>query len=120
MGAVNGKTLRANTLVEVLVASVIFLAVFMIGLETLSRLTVRDDEGLVFVEADWRVKECFFEFSDGLHPVGKYDKNYDWGEIQVTIAPYRDYRNLQELTLAATILQNRKRIEYKYIIEIDE
>lgn len=119
MGALKPK-LPGNTLPEIIVASILFLAVFAISLETLTRLTVRDDEGLTYVEADRRIGECRREFSDGLHPVGIYEKVYDWGGITASIAPYRDYTNVQELTLVAAIRENRKHIEYKYLIEIPE
>jgi len=114
------QRVKADTLVEVVVASVIFLIVFMIGFETLTRLTIREDEGLVLVEADRCIGECFREFSNGRYPLGQYERKYEWGSIEAVIAPYRDYRSLQMLTLKALLRENRRRIEYHYVIELKE
>ncbi len=62
--------LKASTLVETIIASVIFMCVFVISLETVSRLTVREDDNTVLVEADYRIKECLREYGDGRHADG--------------------------------------------------
>ncbi len=109
--------LKASTLVETIIASVIFMCVFVISLETVSRLTVREDDNTVLVEADYRIKECLREYGDGRHADGQYTREYGWGTIVVLIHPYRDYTDLQELTITAEIGSISKRLEFKYIIE---
>ncbi len=108
-------TLRASTLVEVIVASVIFLTIFAISLHTITRLAVNPAEGEAFAEADSQILSCFRELADGRHEEGEYTRSYNRGEILITIASYRDYDELQEITISTAV--NRKRIEYKHIIE---
>ena len=118
MGKVKNMKLRASTLIETIIASVIFLAVFMISLETVSRLTVRNNDNIILVEADYRVKECFREYGDGRHENGQYTCEYDWGGITILIHPYRNYAGLQEITITADIESIAKRLELRHIIEM--
>ncbi len=109
------RPLKASTLVEVIVASVVFLTIFAISLHTLTRLSVNPREGEMFAEVDCLLRSTFREYADGRHDEGKYTREWERGEITVVVAPYRDYGNLQEITVSTVV--NRKRIEYKHIIE---
>lgn len=109
--------LKASTLVETIIASVIFMCVFMISLETISRLTVQEDDNTVLVEADYRIKECLREYGDGRHADGQYTREYGWGRIVILIHNYRSYADLQELTIIAEIESISKRLEFKHIVE---
>ncbi len=116
MGRINRRRmLRASTLMEVIVASAIFLVVFAISLHTVTRLAVSPREDEDFTEADSRLRSAFRQYADGRHEAGEYTRPWSRGEIVITIAPYRDYDALQEITLSTVV--NRKRIEYKHIIE---
>jgi hypothetical protein len=109
------KYLKAGTLVEVIVASVIFMIVFAISLHTVTRLAVNPREGVDIALADCFVRSCIREFSDGLHENGEWERTYDRLLIRIELAQYRDYETLQELTVSTIV--NRKRLEYKHIIE---
>ncbi|MCL2562127.1 MAG: hypothetical protein FWE10_07425 [Rikenellaceae bacterium] len=112
------QALRASTLVETLVASVIFMCVFAISLETLSRLTTRDDDNAVLVEADYRVKELFRLYGDGTHGAGEHKQEYDWGTITVRISPYGEYGRVQEVAITADVMRVSKLLEFRHIVEI--
>ncbi len=106
--------LKAGTLVEVIVASVVFLTVFAISLHTTTRLAVGGHEGGNFALADCLVRSCVREFSDGRHEDGTYERTYDRVIVAIAVGPYRDYEQLQQLTVSTVV--NRKRLEYMYII----
>lgn len=120
MAALKNVRLRGSTLIETLIASVIFLCVFVISLETLSRLTVRKNDSAILVEADYRAGQCRREFTSGGHEPGAYMREYPWGNITIILKPYRHYASLRELTITADIKNDAKRLEYRYIFEDDE
>ena len=57
--AVAGRRLRGSSLLEAVVAAVLFLTVYAAVMELLPRLTVRDDDPLLVAEADYRVGRAF-------------------------------------------------------------
>jgi hypothetical protein len=114
------KRLRASTLLETIIASLIFMCVFAISLETVSRLTTRSSDNAVLVEADYRIMECVREYGDGRHADGQYTREYEWGTIVVLLGPYREYADLQQLTVTADVKSLSKHLEFRHIIERDE
>ena len=118
MGAL--RRISGSTLVETMVASVIFLCVFVISLETVSRLTLSENDTVVLVEADHRIKENFRQYGDGRHEEGLYTREYDWGRVTVVIRPYVNYTDLQELVVTAHIESISKRLELRHIVERSE
>jgi hypothetical protein len=111
----SGRVVRASTLVEVIVASVVFLTIFAISMHTVTQLSINPREGEDFALADCLMRSCIREFSDGRREEGEYERTYDRVQVTITVAQYRDYEDLQELTVSTVV--NRKRIEYKHIIE---
>ncbi len=107
--------LKGSALVEAIVAAVIFLCVFAISLETVSRLTVRQDNGMALVEAGQRMEECFREYAGREN--GAYTKEYEWGEVVVRIGPYREYERLREIVITADTGQ--KKMELRHVVEIE-
>lgn len=110
--------LKASTLIEAMVAAVIFLIVFAVSMQTISKLTVKDNIGVILIEADYRTKIIFNRFTGGEYVSGSYVEKFDWGEITTVVCPYRDYTTLQLIAVTATINNSDKRIEYREIIEI--
>jgi hypothetical protein len=106
-------TLKGSTLIETIIASVVFMCVFVISLETVSRLTVRQDGSLALVEANRRMEECFREYAG--YDDGVYTREYEWGDVTVMLRPYRDYARLHEMVVTANV--ERKRLELRYVVE---
>jgi hypothetical protein len=106
-------TLKGSTLVETIIASVIFMCVFAISLETVSRLTVRQEGNLALVEAGRRMEECFRDYAG--RDNGTYTREYEWGEVRVVLRPYRDYAQLREMVVTADV--ERKWLELRHVIE---
>lgn len=111
------STLRADTLIEAIVASVIFLLVFGISLETISRLSLYHNQDPLFVEVDYRLKSCFEEFSGGSYEYAVYHRKYTWGTITIDIKPYKEYSGIQEITLSAKIKHRLQSIEYRHLVK---
>lgn len=114
------RRLRAASLLEAVVAGVLFLTVFAAALELLPRLTLRDDDALVVAEAEYRVGEAFDKYGTGLWPCGDYAEIYDWGEISVRIGCYGDYADLQVLEISARMSGSGKRIVHKQLVECSQ
>jgi len=110
--------LAGYTVVEVLVASAVFLLVVVIALETTTRLAVSDQGQTVYAIAGNQVDKLLCEVCDGRHPEGVTTRNYDWGTITVTIADYRD--GLQVADITARITSGRKTISRRRIIEVND
>lgn len=110
------KGMRAASLLEAVVAAVVFLIVFTIAMELLPRLTLREDETLLVADAEYRVARVFDKYATGVWPVGVYSESYDWGTVEVRLVPYRNYDELQLLIVTAHIDGSRKRIVRRQII----
>lgn len=108
--------LKGTSLLEAVVASVLFLIVFLMTMELVPRLTVRDDEGVWTVEADYRMMRAFDKYATGLWPAGEYTEEYDWGNVIVKIAPYRTFADLQAVEVTVRINGVRRRMVYRQII----
>lgn len=115
-----GRRLRGASLLEAIVAAVLFLTVFAAVMELLPRLTVRDDDALLVAEAEYHVGRTYDKYASGLWPAGEYAESYDWGTVTVLVEPYRDFRDLQVLTVTARIDGSRKRITHKQLVVCGE
>jgi hypothetical protein len=105
--------LKGSSMVEAIVASLIFITVFAISLTTLTRLTLRKDEGYVLLEAERAMAECSMRYGNGTWSEGEYNDDFEWGEITTVIAPYSDYKRIQQVSLRVTIRGSRKTIEHR-------
>lgn len=118
--AVVGRRLRGSSLLEAIVAAVLLLTVFAAVMELLPHLTVRDDDALLVAEADYRVGRAFDKYGSGVWPCGEYAETYDWGAVTVRIERYRDFADLQLVTVEARIPGSAKRIVHKQLVECRE
>jgi hypothetical protein len=105
-------------MIEAIVASMIFLMVFVISLSTVTGFTLREDEGYVLLEAERQMDACLNRYGDGTWTDGAYTEEFGWGKITVRIATYRDFRNIQAVTLTAQLTGSRKTIELRQLIVI--
>lgn len=127
MGRVNGKRCTANasgsmrlpalSLIEVIVASLIFLTVFTISLQTVVGLTARQNDDAVYIVADMAIKTTYTEYYMGRIDMPEYKIEYSWGDITGQLIPYNDYDGIEELTLIARLSRGGREIIYRYLIE---
>lgn len=114
------RRLRAASLLEAVVAAVLFLTVFATALELVPRLTLRDDDALLVAEAEYRVGLAFGKYGTGLWPAGEYAEGYDRGAVLIRIEPYGDCGDMQVVAITARIDGSRKRPGLKRIVECRE
>lgn len=111
------RRLKGASLLEAIVAAVLFLTVFAVVMELLPRLTVRDDDALLMAEADYRVGRTFDKYATGVWPCGEYAEAYDWGAVTILVESYRGFSDVQAITVSARIDGSRKRITIKQLVE---
>ena len=107
----SGGRLRAASLVEAVVAAVVLLIAFTAAMELLPRLTLRGDDALAVAEA---------KYGSGVWPAGTYVERYGGGEATVRVEPYRQYRDVQLITIEVRIDGSRKRIVHRQLVECAE
>ena len=106
----SGGRLRAASLVEAVVAAVVLLIAFTAAMELLPRLTLRGDDALAVAEAEYRAMCAFDKYGSGVWPAGTYVERYGGGEATVRVEPYRQYNDVQLITIEVRIDGSRKRI----------
>ena len=112
--------LRAAALVEAVVAAVVLLIAFTATMELLPRLTLRDDDAPAVAEAEYRARCLCDKYASGLWPAGTYVERYDGGVATVRVEPYRQYNDVQLLTIEVRIDGSRKRIVHRQLVECAE
>ena len=58
--------------------------------------------------------------STGVWPAGTYVERYGGGEATVRVEPYRQYRDVQLITIEVRIDGSRKRIVHRQLVECAE
>ena len=77
---------------------------------------MRDDDALLVAEAEYRVGQAFGKYATGLWPCGEYAERYGWGCVEIRIAFYRDFADMQVVTVTAQVGGNRKKIVHKQLV----
>lgn len=100
--------LRASTLVETLVASVVFLIVF--GMAMTSAVNLRKMQ-----TPDWaRIERDFNEFRKQV-PINGEPYEYEWGRIEAVCSEYHDVPGLLDVQVTLRLKDGRKTV-YRYLI----
>lgn len=116
----NGVCLPGSTLLETIVASVIFLSVFAVSLETMSRMVASPRDTGIMVEVDHRLNECFRKYSSPLYTAGEYEQKYSWGTIYIALSRYKEYDRLRHISLRAVVVDSRRTIGFDHVIMLDD
>ena len=111
------KTLKAASIVEALVASVIFLTVFLIAMSSLVNIARIRASRPSPVDIEDAVAECIAKFKDESDNASSYD--FEWGAVQLNAKPYGTFDGVMDVTVLAKVKYGRTVI-YKYIIQRDE
>lgn len=114
------RRLRAASLVEAVVAAAVLLIAFMAAMELLPRLTLRGDDALAVAEAEYRAMCAFDKYGSGVWPAGMYVERYGGGEATVCVERYRQYNDVQLITIEVRIDGSRKRIVHRQLVECAE
>lgn len=111
--------LKGASLVEMLVAAVIFLAVFAVSMEMLARITVSEESAADVVAAELEMRRAFDRYKAA--PAGMSDaQEYDWGTIAVRVESYADSRRLNVVDICACMKRGGRVLRYRRIVEYEE
>lgn len=105
--------INASSLIEAITASVVFMVVFIISLQTLGRVGTNKDISIDLIDADYRIYATFLAVRKGATSDAY---RYDWGQITVIRKKYRDFNDLTELRIEATLAGNKRKIIRYFII----
>ncbi|MCC8035828.1 MAG: hypothetical protein LIO77_07870 [Rikenellaceae bacterium] len=110
--------LKASTLIETLVASIIFLAVFTISLDTAVRITsVESIDAHTYLLITQDLEKLRKYYTEENFAIGEYSKDYQWGEAVIAIEGYRGYENLRILRIIATIVGSSRSPDLVWLYE---
>lgn len=108
------RKFRASTVLEVIVASVLFLILFFLAMEMLVRISgQQSDDTLLQAEIDRQA--CVQEFNTKHNVPGEYGREYSWGEIAVTVKQYREMPAVQELQFITRIAKNNRVFHFRML-----
>lgn len=103
----------ASTLLETIVASVIFMIVFAMAIDTLTRIMIFDHKDSEYLLIESSFGKCDREMRSKKIIAGNESYTFDWGEIHVSIT--NDKKNLYHIEMNA-VTKSKKEVSYQYII----
>ncbi len=106
-------SLKGTSLVEALVASVIFLTVFLIAMDSLTNIARLNLSGASPVAIEEAAGECLEKFAEGTADKAAY--SYPWGDVEIVAEPYRQADDLLDVTVRAKS-KNGYTVIYRYLI----
>ncbi|MCD8172863.1 MAG: hypothetical protein LUD76_05295 [Alistipes sp.] len=111
--------MKGSTLVEVIVASVIFLMVFVVSLDTSVRITAAGTGGgYNYFSVLNSLDQARDKYTSGLYGVSSHEEAYEWGTLLCDITEFNGYDGIYLLTVEAVINNDIKPLRYMYLFEI--
>lgn len=107
------KSLPAYSLIETIVASVIFMIVFLIGMYTLTGLTKHDLTDADYLAMEVGLQKLRKEITLAAPFPAEQNYVYEWGEISVYIECYKD--EVYRIELTAVSKKKHKTISYRFL-----
>lgn len=104
--------LSGSTILETIVAAIIFMIVFSMAMDILTRILIsnhKDNENLIIESA---FSKCEREIKRNGLTIGEQTYTFDWGEIQIAISQYGN--ELYKVEMNATT-NEKKKVNYRYI-----
>lgn len=93
------QRLKGASLVEALVASVIFLTVFFIAMDSLMNISRVSLPVVSPVDIEMSVNECVKKFAEGMDSKASF--SYTWGNIEIDSIPYKAADCVLDVTVSA-------------------
>lgn len=107
------RSLKGASLVEALVASVIFLTVFLIAMNSLTDIARVRFSGTSPAVVEEAVGGCLAKFAAETADRAVY--SYPWGDIEIVAEPYRASDDLLDVVVTAKV-KNQNTVIYRYLI----
>lgn len=103
--------LKATSLIEALVAAIIFMTVFMIAMDALTNLSHIGMNNIVSpVEVEDALWECIRRFEKNESEIQIYE--YRWGSVEVMVVPFAMNEKIEKIRVTAC-LNNGRTICYR-------
>lgn len=106
-------SLKGASLVEALVASVIFLTVFLIAMDSLANIARLNLSGASPVAMEEAVGKCLEKFA--AETANRRTYSYPWGDIEIGAKPYDAAGDVLDVTVMAKV-KNGNTVIYRYLI----
>ncbi len=105
--------LTASSLLETITASVIFMIIFVMTMDTLTHLMTFDSKSADYIIIENELRKCKRQIC--LHEVRPEVKNikYNWGEINIRISCYSE--NLFQVDMTAKTINKQHQISYRFL-----
>ena len=111
--AIYQKSLQAFSLIETIVASVIFMIVFLIAMHTLTSLIKYDIADTSYLLMENELQKLRKSIVLNEHFPSKQVYTYEWGDANIHITPYKD--NVYQIELTAVSKEKNKTISYRFL-----
>ncbi|MGV8094880.1 MAG: hypothetical protein AB2L24_23760 [Mangrovibacterium sp.] len=106
--------LKASTLLEVITASIIFMIVFVIAMDVLTRLAVFEEKGVDYVLMENDAGKCYQLMVSGNPGLGEYTYHFRWGKISVVVTDYKG--SVYRAVLKTVPNQGQHQISYSFLL----
>ncbi|WP_291530709.1 hypothetical protein [Bacteroides sp. UBA939] len=108
------RTLSASTMMETITASVVFMIIFVLAMDTLTRLVVNgnEDSDSLLIETD--MNKCRRRICQSTLVPGVETYEYDWGQMVVEITAYKDKEDIYQIEMIATTDKHRE-IRFRFL-----
>lgn len=104
---------QASTLLETIVASVIFMIIFVMAMDTMTRIAVSNQKDGEYLLIESSFNKCTREIKNKELAVGANTYTFKWGRIDVTVSPYTEKLFLVEMN---AVTDRKREVSYRYIV----
>lgn len=109
------KCVKASTIVEAMVASILFILAFSAGMESIVKSTSIKSDTLTYLSADNQYMKCLYECKNHVYSYGEHIIEFEWGEITLILEPYNNYEQILQVTIRVKVGHEVQ--EYIHILE---
>lgn len=114
---VRKRNLKGSSIVEAVTASVIFLLLFTIALQSVVGMSGKEVRATRFIEADKAYRKAIRECTEGVYATGRYSSYFEWGRMEVCLEPYGDRENLLKISVTVCPKNNSVQVIHRHIIK---
>lgn len=107
------KRLRGSTLLETMTASIIFMIVFIMAMDTLTCLLTFDNSDADYIVIENELRRCQKQLRQSELRPGTLTFPYKWGEITVEVSSYKG--NVYRVDMVATGQKKHRKTGYRFL-----
>ena len=108
--------LKASSLLEAVVASILFMTVFTLSLETIGRITLHGEDHHTLIAMDNALQNARKEYTQQPHENISLTRDFPWGTLDITLSSYQESPDLQLLRLKAENRHSHQVIQWRQIL----